>query len=310
LSASCSYCGDNPTVGFDTRILIHVLLVSLPSALPLESMFLRQTILRLPGRRYLGSVQIFSGAVKIPNIDTPLPLPWLRDSCQCSSCVHPSTKQKLRESSSVSPQVQPASEPGSVSLTDSGLKIQWDSRFDPEHQSHTSTYPLDFLSRYSSSRNLRKFHLDLDVVKWTAADVKQSPDLYVTYRSIQGPAGLLKAITQLVQYGLIFVTDVPPEKTDNAHCELQNLAQVFGEIRETFYGRVWDVKNVTNSKNIAYTNLNLDLHMDLLSVWMNKCANLILTNHEQVPTESSPVPIFALSPKSRERGNLHFRGCL
>jgi hypothetical protein len=103
-------------------------------------------------------------------------------------------------------------------------------------------------------------------VKWIATDVKDSSDLYVTYESIQDPAGLLKAMTQLVQYGIIFVTDVPPEKTGDANCELQILAQIFGEIRKTFYGRVWDVKNVKNSKNIAYTNLNLDLHMDLLSV--------------------------------------------
>jgi len=232
-------------------------------------MLLKQAILpalRLSGRRYLADVQIFGGAIKIPNIDAPFPLPWLRDSCQCSSCVHPTTKQKLRESSSVSPQIQPSSEARSVTLTESGLKIHWGNNFDQEHKSHISTYPLDFLKRYASGHNLRKFHQDLGVITWTASDIKTSSDLYVTYESIQGPTGLLKAITQLVQYGLLFVTNVPPEKTDDANCELQKLAQKFGEIRETFYGRVWDVKNVKNSKNIAYTDLNLDLHMDLLLV--------------------------------------------
>lgn len=38
-----------------------------------------------------------------------------------------------------------------------------------------------------------------------------------------------------------------------------------GEIRRTWYGdRVWDVKSVAGSKNIAYTNLDLGLHMDLV----------------------------------------------
>ena len=42
------------------------------------------------------------------------------------------------------------------------------------------------------------------------------------------------------------------------------MARLFGEIRPTFYGLVWDVKNKRNSKNIAYTNLNLGFHMDIL----------------------------------------------
>ena len=69
-----------------------------------------------------------------------------------------------------------------------------------------------------------------------------------------------------MRYGLLFVTDVPTQDRDNRTCELRHLASLFGEIRETFYGELWDVKNVRNSRNIAYTNLGLDLPMDLLYV--------------------------------------------
>lgn len=44
----------------------------------------------------------------------------------------------------------------------------------------------------------------------------------------------------------------------------QSLALQFGEIRSTFYGSLWDVRSLSESKNIAYTNLDLGLHMDLL----------------------------------------------
>ena len=74
-------------------------------------------------------------------------------------------------------------------------------------------------------------------------------------------------MTQLAQYGLLFVTGVPHDATSNDACESRHLAELFGELRETFYGRLWDVINVRNSTNIAYTNLNLDLHMDLLYVF-------------------------------------------
>lgn len=78
--------------------------------------------------------------------------------------------------------------------------------------------------------------------------------------------GLLTAITQLTQYGLLFVRNVPNDKTSDAECELRKLVEKFGEIRETFYGRTWDVRNVRQSRNVAYTNLDLGLHMDLLYV--------------------------------------------
>jgi alpha-ketoglutarate-dependent taurine dioxygenase len=37
-----------------------------------------------------------------------------------------------------------------------------------------------------------------------------------------------------------------------------------GNLRDTFYGRTWDVKSVPEAKNVAYTAQYLGLHMDLL----------------------------------------------
>lgn len=75
---------------------------------------------------------------------------------------------------------------------------------------------------------------------------------------------LLAAINQLTRFGLLFVTGVPTERTDNATCETRKLVTLFAELRSTFYGDLWDVKDITNSRNIAYTNLDLGLHGDLL----------------------------------------------
>jgi gamma-butyrobetaine dioxygenase len=217
-------------------------------------------------RRHYGILQPSNGAVKIPELETSFPFSWLRDSCQCAACVHPSTKQKLRDSSSVSPLTQPSSEHGSISYsqTSHALTIRWDPRYEPNLEPHTSSFTVEFLKRYSSSQNVRRLHKDIDNVKWTAPELNASPALYLSYSDIHNPIGLLKALKQLSCYGVLFVTGVPNQETSDLTCELQALAFQFGEIRETFYGRVWDVKNVKNSKNIAYTNLNLDLHMDLL----------------------------------------------
>jgi len=59
------------------------------------------------------------------------------------------------------------------------------------------------------------------------------------------------------------VTDVPTEETSDEHCEVKRLAERFGEIRETLYGKIWNVRSYVGSKNIAFTDLHLGLHMDI-----------------------------------------------
>ncbi|PWN53692.1 hypothetical protein IE53DRAFT_404513, partial [Violaceomyces palustris] len=79
----------------------------------------------------------------------------------------------------------------------------------------------------------------------------------------------LYALTEAtLRDGFAFVTGLPTEKTateagENA-ASLRELAEMMGEIRNTFYGQLWDVRSLASSRNIAYTNLDLGLHMDLL----------------------------------------------
>ncbi|KAI8612211.1 hypothetical protein BC830DRAFT_1137752 [Chytriomyces sp. MP71] len=72
---------------------------------------------------------------------------------------------------------------------------------------------------------------------------------------------------QLHSHGLAFVKNVPtdeadqPEKTPQLETIIQGMGCV---IRDSFYGRTWNVKSVRQARNIAYTSLDLGLHMDLL----------------------------------------------
>ncbi|KAH0831248.1 hypothetical protein J3R83DRAFT_13862 [Lanmaoa asiatica] len=147
--------------------------------------------------------------------------------------------------------------PGGLTTTAGGIHVQWT-------DGHESFYGTAFLERYSSPSELLKFHRDTEQILWNASSISQAPDLYIPYEELIEPSRLLGAINQLTQYGLLFATGVPHEQTSNDTCELRKLANIFGELRTTFYGELWDVKNVRNSRNIAYTNLDLGLHMDLL----------------------------------------------
>jgi len=66
-------------------------------------------------------------------------------------------------------------------------------------------------------------------------------------------------VYRLAADGLIFLWDLPTEET-----AVEAVAERFGPIKNTFYGRTWDVKDKPMAENVAYTNVFLDLHMDLL----------------------------------------------
>ncbi|PPQ80652.1 hypothetical protein CVT24_011716 [Panaeolus cyanescens] len=189
--------------------------------------------------------------------DTRFPFVWLRDSCQSKDCIHPSTRQKLHRSSDVPTTITPVQD--GVQVTPNGIDIKWT-------DGHQSSFDKTFLKRYSYPQNLVEFHHDQHLAEqsWTNKSISSVQDLYLTYDHINTPQGLVDGITQLAKYGLLFVSGVPNEATSNEDCELRRLAERFGEIRPTFYGLLWDVVNKRDSKNIAYTNLDLGLHMDLL----------------------------------------------
>ncbi|OJA17262.1 hypothetical protein AZE42_03030 [Rhizopogon vesiculosus] len=200
-------------------------------------------------------VQSTDSQLIISSLGASFPHRWLRDACQCANCVHPSTSQKLHKTSDIPADVRPV--PQGVTFQEGGIHINW-------ADNHKSFYEHSFLERYSSAPRLSSFHRDVQPISWNVSSISKLPNLFMTYEAIKKPDHLLSAITHLTRYGLLFITGVPNTEHVNETCELRKLANIFGELRDTFYGELWDVKNIRNSKNIAYTNLDLGMHMDLL----------------------------------------------
>ncbi|KAF8065026.1 Clavaminate synthase-like protein [Lyophyllum atratum] len=207
-------------------------------------------------RRKWSTLTPGSSSLTVHSLNASFPYVWLRDSCQSSpECIHPTTFQKLHKTSDIPVDVKPID--NGIHIAPDGIRIEW-------MDGHQSLFTRSFLERHSSQEKLCEFHRDIGAKPWDNASISKTRDLFVPYPSLQTPGGLLAAITQISQNGLLFVTGVPNEETADNNCELPTLAQLFGDIRTTFYGRLWDVVNLRNSRNIAYTNLDLGLHMDLL----------------------------------------------
>lgn len=181
------------------------------------------------------------------------PYKWLRDSCPGPESIHPATRQKLHRTTDAIKDAKPKS----VSADKDGLRIEWQS-------GHKSFYPTEYLARHSSYGRLSAFHHDVRQHPWNLARISTNDRLFILYESFKSDAGRLATMTQLERDGLVFLQGVPNLESSNETCELRRVAEAFGEIRNTFYGPLWDVKNMKGSRNIAYTNLELGLHMDLL----------------------------------------------
>lgn len=208
-------------------------------------------------RRSWSSITPTQTGVTIRALNIEFPYVWLRDSCRSSTCINPSTQQKLHRTSDIPLDIKPLSMSSAIRLNNRGeLEIDWS-------DGHHSVFSRDFLETYSDEGKFNAFHKDVIQEPWDTESIRQS-DLFIPYENFGTPGVLAKGIVQLVKFGLLFVTGVPHEKTGNEECEIRKLAEIFGEIRPTFYGLLWDVMNKKDSKNIAYTNLDLGPHMDLL----------------------------------------------
>lgn len=185
---------------------------------------------------------------------------FLRDSCMCSQCRDPHSKQKLFQTSDIPENLEGSCR--SVVDQEKGLSIEleWKSDvkgFGPEHRTRHS---IDWLRRALNTEvELRGGVRHDDRVLWDRAKITQD-NKWVDYDDYMSKdETLFDALTHLNKYGLLFLKNVPDSEES-----VVELASRIGTLKDTFYGRTWDVRSKPKAENIAYTPQFLGLHMDLL----------------------------------------------
>ncbi|GAA5990846.1 hypothetical protein JCM5350_005138 [Sporobolomyces pararoseus] len=205
-------------------------------------------------------------SLSVPNL-------WLRDSSIHPSHVHPSSQQKLFRTSDI---------PKRGKLIGYGVhELPGIAKGDclvTEWSTPLETPGLDSKSLKLSVVEIEKLKALLqggeqeskvlgELPKprlWDRSELEQTlvKEDYKEFK--QDDKVLLNVLDGLLKDGIVFLKNVPTiEKLGHTKPELKSLVERIGSLRKTWYGDLWDVKAEPNSKNIAYTNLDLGLHMDL-----------------------------------------------
>lgn len=259
--------------------------------------------------------------VPLNGVETKLSYAFLRDSCLCPKCKDPSTQQKLFQTSDI-----PADITGTLvedtSDSKEAVSIKWTNDVPGYDADHITRLPIATLKKrfsgmYVDPMSRRK--------AWDKATIEKTESKWVQYRDyMDSDEALYKALKHLNQFGLLFLKGVPDDEK-----AIEGVVGRIGIIKNTFYGKTWDVKSVPNAKNIAYTHQFLGLHMDLLYVslslppfletcetnprlccfFMGKICSFfktlpLLTYCKQLHEKPTSPPAAALAPRPCSRGRI------
>lgn len=185
---------------------------------------------------------------------------FLRDSCTCPQCMDPHSKQKLFQTSDIPVDLEGSYKPAVGEAGESMIELEWKTDvkgFGPDHRTRHS---IDWLRRALSTEvELRGGVRHDDSVLWNRKRIEKD-NKWVDYNEYMSQdETLFSALTHLNQYGLLFIKNVPDSEES-----VVSLASRIGNLKDTFYGRTWDVRSKPKAENIAYTPQFLGLHMDLL----------------------------------------------
>lgn len=199
---------------------------------------------------------------------------FLRDACDSSESVDISSRQKNFSTAQIAQNLRVA-EPPTISHVDKvpHLEVLWKHKDDSVSR---SLYSEAQLKKYSTFQDrMRGKFFPHDQVFWNkSALIKEMKSLNVDYFAyMSGTETFKNVVNSLNRFGLCFVNDIEdpfrnPQTQELSAANLAlwpvaKLASKFGYIKETFYGKLFNVKSEPNAKNIANTDVFLPLHMDL-----------------------------------------------
>jgi alpha-ketoglutarate-dependent taurine dioxygenase/DUF971 family protein len=173
---------------------------------------------------------------------------WLRDNCTCPECGDRSGGHRYLELGSIDPDISP--DEVSVDASES-LHIKWRgnghvTRYSPAWL-RAHCYANESIAERRPQPVLWDSSLNDKISEWDYHQV-------VTEESIR-----LQMFQRIADYGFAIINDVPV-----AEEQIEDLAAVFGFIRQTHYGRIFDLISTPQQRILAQTAHAIRPHNDEL----------------------------------------------
>lgn len=202
-------------------------------------------------------VQLQSDKVKGPHRVRKFHFQYLRDACSCAKCVDPSTKQKNFQTSDIPENIVVKQ----LTTQENGdVQLEWQDDIPGFGPDHITTFSETFFKQnWSRNHQVIARYDGSPAILWDKQRMERDVGWFPYDSYMSSSTTLKKALIHLARYGLIFLSDVPSTEES-----VVNIGTRIGPLRDSFYGRTWNVKSVPDAKNVAYTHQHLGLHMDLL----------------------------------------------
>lgn len=185
-----------------------------------------------------------------------LPVFWLRDNCDCAECRDPRNGQKLFQITDLPADLAIGSE--RTVLSDGGAvhEVRW------LPDGHRSRYGQDWLDavggRTSNDDCEGDGRTENAKQLWNAADFQDGRLPQATWQDYQREdAERLRILDAVARFGFALLSGVP---TRNG--QVLAVAETFGFVRETNYGRLFDVRVEDSPNNLAFTSAEITPHTD------------------------------------------------
>lgn len=177
---------------------------------------------------------------QLENATYELPSLWLRERCQDALHLDQVTQQRLFDPHQLD-----------VNLSLESIKRLNDGR-----------YRLSFSDGYEGDYNFDEFLADFDTydgaptpTPWTATFDKS--EFYVDYVELRDEQGIFRALEKFLTYGVLIVNDIP-----NQSNMVLDIAEKFGYVRETNFGRSFEVYTRPDYIDLSGQSVPLGPHTD------------------------------------------------
>ncbi|MFQ5970973.1 MAG: TauD/TfdA family dioxygenase [Alphaproteobacteria bacterium] len=171
---------------------------------------------------------------------------WLRDNCPCTGCRHPENDQRLFDITAI---------PLELGLADATVGADGLIAVSFAPDGHEARFDPRWLRAHSYSDPARGERRPAPRL-W-GRELEEAPPVFDHAEVSTDPRALARWLRALAAYGFAMLENVPlvPE-------EVTRVAELFGFVRETNYGRFFDVRSVARPINLAYTGMGLPVHTD------------------------------------------------